>query len=603
MKRRGVSGVVTSVLLVLLAVAAGGIMWAAIRGPLAESGKSITSQTDELILNITNTMPLSGPGNPIICYEHSDCGHQVASGDFCIEKNVYYNTTSGSCQNPGTTESQCIYETQNTVLKAQCSNECSNGECVGENPIENNTYYASNNGAGNGQSSLTPFMISDFWELAQPGYTLILLDGEYKGKNNMIHPPASLSGNSVNRITIKAQNDGQVYINGEGVRAPVIFEGSSEIPPSNNYFTLEGFNAYNSNSNVIKITGTNNILKRVVAWDASITGNSKVIGVHYASDILIEDSAGFGTGRKIMDNSAGGNNITWRRNWGRWDGSIVDGNKQVFTQYYNNFNNIFENNIGTFAGMKMPENYSVMNHNTQLPISFSDGTPWEATNYAVVSPIGVFGYDHSPPGQKDVNLKVYGNIAYSQNGDRVAPGSLFSIGLANQIDYKDNVAYIGGENIQSSIREFSGCQGVSSLSCWNEVTHQNRKPFSFFQYLIETGDNPVVSLNARNLTGIRSSDFFVGNSIIGTQWNVQNHIIGTAEEIYGSGESIFNSNGKGAEVCYKYVNGILTNEPLWPWPMEERIYYATQNTTGEPVNVTQTMINLFGQIPSNCLKN
>ena len=28
----------------------------------------------------------------------------------------------------------------------------------------------------------------------------------------------------------------------------------------------------------------------------------------------------------------------------------------------------------------------------------------------------------------------------------------------------------------------------------------------------------------------------------------------------------------GAEVLYRYENGVLTNKPLWPWPMEDRIY-------------------------------
>jgi hypothetical protein len=30
-------------------------------------------------------------------------------------------------------------------------------------------------------------------------------------------------------------------------------------------------------------------------------------------------------------------------------------------------------------------------------------------------------------------------------------------------------------------------------------------------------------------------------------------------------------HGAGAKIQYRYVDGTLTNESLWPWPMEERI--------------------------------
>ncbi|MFH0863736.1 MAG: hypothetical protein V1858_01415, partial [Candidatus Gottesmanbacteria bacterium] len=41
----------------------------------------------------------------------------------------------------------------------------------------------------------------------------------------------------------------------------------------------------------------------------------------------------------------------------------------------------------------------------------------------------------------------------------------------------------------------------------------------------------------------------------------------------GKGE---NGGDIGAEVLYRYVDGVLTGDKLWPWPMEERI----KNETG-----------------------
>jgi len=42
----------------------------------------------------------------------------------------------------------------------------------------------------------------------------------------------------------------------------------------------------------------------------------------------------------------------------------------------------------------------------------------------------------------------------------------------------------------------------------------------------------------------------------------------------------------GAEVLYCYVDGVLTDEPLWPWPMEDRIFKETQELFGQGISVT-----------------
>ncbi len=86
------------------------------------------------------------------------------------------------------------------------------------------TYYASPAGGGNGSSSSSPFRINQFWPVASPGDTLLLLDGVYKGSNSMIDPPDYLSGSAGNPITVKALNDGEVEIDGEYARNPVLLK-------------------------------------------------------------------------------------------------------------------------------------------------------------------------------------------------------------------------------------------------------------------------------------------------------------------------------------------------------------------------------------------
>jgi hypothetical protein len=42
------------------------------------------------------------------------------------------------------------------------------------------------------------------------------------------------------------------------------------------------------------------------------------------------------------------------------------------------------------------------------------------------------------------------------------------------------------------------------------------------------------------------------------------------ENIYtGSGKTTM--NGEGARLTHRYIDGVLTSGPLWPWPMESRI--------------------------------
>ena len=72
------------------------------------------------------------------------------------------------------------------------------------------TYYASPQGEGDGTSADKPFVVSRFWEEAQPGGTLVLLDGVYTGPDSMITPPREVQETPGAPIVIRAANDGQV---------------------------------------------------------------------------------------------------------------------------------------------------------------------------------------------------------------------------------------------------------------------------------------------------------------------------------------------------------------------------------------------------------
>jgi hypothetical protein len=72
----------------------------------------------------------------------------------------------------------------------------------------------------------------------------------------------------------------------------------------------------------------------------------------------------------------------------------------------------------------------------------------------------------------------------------------------------------------------------------------------------------------------------------------------------GTGE---NGENMGAEVIYQTVNGVLTDEPLWPWPMEDRIIaesgysvtYSEQpggSSASEFIGLWKTLAGVYGDI-------
>jgi hypothetical protein len=52
--------------------------------------------------------------------------------------------------------------------------------------------------------------------------------------------------------------------------------------------------------------------------------------------------------------------------------------------------------------------------------------------------------------------------------------------------------------------------------------------------------------------------------------------------------------------CYRYKDRVLTNEPLWPWPMTQRIQAALESARMPTRNVTTHIARTFGEPPPQC---
>jgi hypothetical protein len=416
------------------------------------------------------------------------------------------------------------------------------------------THYASPTGTGNGSSTSQPFKIANFWSVAQPGHTLCLLDGQYTGSASMINPPQNRSGTASARITVRALNDGKVWINGQASNIPVRLS-------YNNYFVIEGINASNSIATVVTLSNSNNnIVRRVAAWDAA-DGNHSIFGIHYGNNNLLEDVAGWGIARKIYESSQNGNYTTIRRAWGRWEGSHVVGPKMTYTLAYNNVNMIVENAIGTWSGERMKQTYVLLDYY---------GKPWTGngagtyTNYAVDQPYGIFGVDALTGTDKNARNKLLGSIAYIRGSDRFHPSQMIFVTKLDSMELIHTTAYI------------------------ESGAHTSKKPFALYNLQSSTGINLV----ARNLTGIGGA-----SSYFGSEWQKS----GIAEGGFLSAVvNAFTATTSGANLCYRYQDGVLTTQALWPWPMNQRIIDATVQSGRAAVDVTATVEKMLGAIPTVC---
>lgn len=396
------------------------------------------------------------------------------------------------------------------------------------------TNYASPSGGGDGSSESSPYQIDDFWSDADPGDTLCLLDGVYTGSSSMITPPSSVDGTDGNPVTIAALNDGEVRINGQGRNNPISLSG-------NDWLVIQGMDAHNARRDVVGFWNgsDNNVVRRVVAWDAQpdrmvfrLWGGS-TSGL--LENNLLEDVAGFGTGRKIYQPSELADNNTFRRTWGMWNAGSGSP-RQTYTMGYESQGNTCENCIGTFdADSSSSDGHrGIFSNNSMERHDLTDGT--------------------------NVDGGYIGSIAYMLEDQRAGDlrGLLESFRVNEGVFLDHTVAYTEQSDLYTTrLRGDSG------------------------------QDDKVMS----NVTEIG------GRSSIASVWDVIDSERGSNVDDVAS---IWEDAGDGAQVCHRYEDREVTDEPLWPWPMDQRISDALETAGREPVIVTDLMEDLFGEIPDEC---
>jgi len=398
-------------------------------------------------------------------------------------------------------------------------------------PVSAKTYYASPQGGGDGSSVEDPFAVADFWNDAQPGDTLILLDGLYTGPRSMVKPPENLSGKKNSPITVRALRDGKVTVDGKGVLQPVALN-------HNDWWVIEGIDACNSKSTVVNLSRSNHcIIRRMCGWNAA-DGNTNIFAAHYGEHNLFEDCAGWGIARKTFSCSQGGNYTTFRRCFGSWEGCHSVGPKMAFTLFYNSHHITAENCIATWDGKLMRESYTVAGYDGQPFTKWKDGSgkPRHYSSYGVDQPYGCFGMDRIDRGPTKGPF-VYGCIAYRLKSQRVVstPGLFFMRCREPHDGWFENCAAIV-ERGAANVRTFN-----------------------------------LTNVDGRNLTAIGglNPDFGRGD-IFNTI-----RIAGAEGPVVWREMFRKETPERGAHLYYRYEDAKLTRKPLWPWPMNDRIRELT----------------------------
>lgn len=378
---------------------------------------------------------------------------------------------------------------------------------------------------------------STFGNKLQPGDTLVLLDGTY----NQSFRPNYVGGQSGNPITIVAKNDGKAIIDGQNIRTPIHLEGWRGA----SYYVIKGIVAKNSSGPVIYTTANNNTFQRVSAYNANTNDNQEVI-IIWADNTLLEDCVASGTGRKMIlvfsaVPSSGNSNIIRRcfsvptgwdgRNWhDEWPWGDT-------YQAYGSDNNIFENDIS--YGYSASAGFSLLSND----ISDTNTGNKILGSIALMSGADLVG-----------NSINFGNVrpqptTYTLLKDMYDPSNKTGLWLGSSGKVQNVV-------IQDFLGYGNAGMGLHLYNDPNLVTYSNINinritlAHNGLDFIGGTTDTFTEDLQKVSITNSKI------NSVKGSAWN------------HPTGSPLV---GEGARLQNRYVNGILTEDSLWPWPMEQRI--------------------------------
>jgi hypothetical protein len=394
-----------------------------------------------------------------------------------------------------------------------------------------------------------------------PGDTLCILDGTYYQSLDV-----TISGEPGNPITFQALNDGKVTIDGEYSKYTCRVRQSHAV-------ILEGLICQRSSWGVVEISESQRIIiRRISAYDVKATDcNCHGITTNRSQDVLIEDVIVSGRARTALTifNSQ---NITLRRVYARWMEEPTSNSMGVnnLMQVYGTSDSLIENNVGTIDG---PTNNSVLGWGVWNHYYNTD--PIASNNTF----IGNIAFDLTHAGFFDSACKwLTKNNQFINNASINNRFGMWQRGDESQV--LDHYTSVGGEMgyYSHETSPTGDCTSVEPLSLGSEITNSIFTGATNRAFIVHENDFPKNIQHDFNLfwdnTGLGTTLGTNETDDVDPQFN-------TAK--WGYGAYLFPEPGSpregtgldgsdlGADVRFRSVDGTATDQPLWPWPMEERV--------------------------------
>jgi hypothetical protein len=411
------------------------------------------------------------------------------------------------------------------------------------------TYYSSPTGTGTACSDASPCSLTTGLGKLVAGDTLYLKDGTYYQTLDI-----TKSGVVGSPVIVKAKNDGRAIIDGQNARRPCRIDGHNDIQ-------VEGVVCKNSTEDIFLIRDANRItVKRVSVYTAG-SGNNTNWMIVTSNNVTLEDCVASNTGR-VLYNVYESDYTTLRRCWGRWTAPNIVPGTYAGIQIYGSSYGTFENCV-----MTSPKNPSYN-----------------------VNGISIFRADYN---SDTVDNKFYGNVAYGFTG-----GAYFTEAQLEMsgMEYYNNVGidalygFLQRADSDLTVNNLT-VTNISSngyiISPYNSNIRATVKNSSFNNgtyglYKTESGYVLAFNHSYNNLYGMTTC---YSGTTQGTGENCKTLNPSYDTATYGKGAYLMvptalKGKGEGgadvgAEVLYRYVDGKLTDTPLWPWPMEDRIKAET----------------------------
>lgn len=431
--------------------------------------------------------------------------------------------------------------------------------------------FASRTGISTGScGSSAPCDVFRALQVVTCGQTLQLNDDGglgYTGARYMLNFTAAgvtTSCTSGNEITVQAQTDGGVFINGQSVRAPFAMEGIS-------YWIFRGFDVGNSGAGgVMEINdstpSTGLQFKRIVAYNASPGNNHVWTCFAGCLSAVFEDIAGFGTGRNIFIEGSGENGTVIRRGWFRWEGgpTAAAPSGPVQSSY---------NGLGGFLYEDIITVYAPFDDT-------SDGS-------------GILG----------ANVSMTQRDAPATFSDRYRGWIGYALGSRT-----GTWALLNGAQWNNP-----GGAGISWVDVFLDIRSETTTPKPIG--IAGSAFNTLDRVTSIKLATQGASDSGAGWTV--TNFNECDAAVGVTGSTIGGCPNFYTGVTNGARNCFEYSNGTLTSTKKWPWRMDDRIKAAIARagdlaltgvagsggtSTWAAGTVTSEIVARYGAMNSGCVR-